>query len=224
MSCLCDLTRPIPQCIEEIIVGYVTSGLEVIVQFTEIITSRKETVEATADENGLITVDVTDIQEFFSPNFIYELRVISNGLSIEFGIDGVTVDCLQVQFEQGEAESATLNLTTTSNEAMLIYKVLITQSGTNAPTVTILQNTLGFTPEWVYDEPGYYHISNEIFAPENTFFLITDAQAAPYFHSAGAVYQIDGVNSFQIAVYDLTDEAFKNGLLVNTPLEIQIRL
>lgn len=36
------------------------------------------------------------------------------------------------------------------------YVALLTQSGTDAPVATILENTLGGTPVWTYDSSGYY--------------------------------------------------------------------
>lgn len=41
-----------------------------------------------------------------------------------------------------------------------VYKALISQSGTSAPTVTVLQNTLGFTPTWSYEGVGTYRVNS----------------------------------------------------------------
>lgn len=40
-----------------------------------------------------------------------------------------------------------------------IYVALMTQTGINAPTVTILQNTLGAIPVWTYNGPGDYAVT-----------------------------------------------------------------
>lgn len=41
-----------------------------------------------------------------------------------------------------------------------IYAVKLFQESTNAPSVTIAQNTLGFTPTWVRVSTGVYKINN----------------------------------------------------------------
>lgn len=71
-----------------------------------------------------------------------------------------------------------------------IYTALLTQSGTSAPTATVLENTLGGTVVWSYVDVGIYWGSltgaftsnktvilptNETFANSNTF-SITDIQ------------------------------------------------
>ena len=41
--------------------------------------------------------------------------------------------------------------------AYLVYTALLTQSGTDAPVATVLQNTLGGTVVWSYLSDGYYN-------------------------------------------------------------------
>lgn len=40
-----------------------------------------------------------------------------------------------------------------------IYKAFVTASGTNAPSATILENTLGFTPTWSRNSAGVYWLA-----------------------------------------------------------------
>ena len=40
-----------------------------------------------------------------------------------------------------------------------VYTALLTQSGTNAPVATVLENTLGEEPVWSYTNPGNYSLS-----------------------------------------------------------------
>lgn len=42
------------------------------------------------------------------------------------------------------------------NPGYKIYKALLTQTGTNAPVATILENTLGAVPVWSYSDVGLY--------------------------------------------------------------------
>jgi hypothetical protein len=41
-----------------------------------------------------------------------------------------------------------------------VYTALLTQSGTDAPVATVLENTLGFTPTYSYEAVGAYNINH----------------------------------------------------------------
>lgn len=43
-------------------------------------------------------------------------------------------------------------------QGIKVYRALLTQSGTDAPVATVLENTLGFTPTWTYNEAGIYSL------------------------------------------------------------------
>lgn len=40
-----------------------------------------------------------------------------------------------------------------------VYTALLTQSGTDAPVATVLENTLGVTPVWSYIGTGHYRVT-----------------------------------------------------------------
>jgi hypothetical protein len=40
-----------------------------------------------------------------------------------------------------------------------VYTALLTQTGTDAPVATVLENTLGGAPAWSYDSVGYYKLT-----------------------------------------------------------------
>lgn len=50
-------------------------------------------------------------------------------------------------------------VTADNKKPYLIWKALITQSGTSAPTLTVVENTLGITAVPAYVATGYYTIS-----------------------------------------------------------------
>lgn len=51
-----------------------------------------------------------------------------------------------------------------------VYTALLSQSGTDAPVATILENTLGGTPVWTRTGAGYYVCTlNGAFTPNKTF-------------------------------------------------------
>jgi len=60
-----------------------------------------------------------------------------------------------------------------------VYRALLTQTGTDAPVATVLENTLGENPvQTFYSEPGTFRIqipdSVPVFTANKTFVTITD--------------------------------------------------
>lgn len=54
-----------------------------------------------------------------------------------------------------------------------VYSVLLTQTDTNPPVPTVLENTLGFTPEWEYFDTGIYGFTQTGAFPIDKTFVIT---------------------------------------------------
>jgi hypothetical protein len=93
------------------------------------------------------------------------------------------------------------------------YTALISQTGTDAPTAIVLENTLGTVPTFNYEGVGRYSISlNGNFLTVNTFQLIGN----------------NNLGKFDILnIYDNGDDSVRidaggNGKLTNTPIEIRI--
>lgn len=102
-----------------------------------------------------------------------------------------------------------------------VYRGLLTQSGTDAPVATVLENTLGGTPVWSYSDVGRYVVTLAgafTSAKTLTFCQGTGNISIPVFYpasadtcelqtkkfSAGAFSYADGEvfdTSFQILVY-----------------------
>ena len=58
-----------------------------------------------------------------------------------------------------------------------VYTALLTQSGTDAPVATVLENTLGFTPVWSRERAGTYtilapQVANNNLTKNNTYLTI----------------------------------------------------
>jgi len=106
-----------------------------------------------------------------------------------------------------------------------VYTALLTQSGTDAPVATVLENTLGETISFGYSSPGYYSINTTGEFPQNkTTFSIknvingTTVSSETYigiFSDALNINTIDftTLNDFSTAV---------NNILLNTPIEIRV--
>lgn len=59
----------------------------------------------------------------------------------------------------------------------LVYTALLSQSGTNAPVATVLENTLGGTVVWTYSSTGNYQATLAGAFPANKVFFIVEQQA-----------------------------------------------
>lgn len=59
----------------------------------------------------------------------------------------------------------------------LVYTALLTQSGTSAPVATVLENTLGGTVTWSYEDAGRYLASTEAatFTVEKTWIICSSS-------------------------------------------------
>lgn len=90
-----------------------------------------------------------------------------------------------------------------------IYTALISQTGTNAPTTIVLQNTLPTTPVWSYVGIGIYKLTGSALAYNI---------AAPYtFDNNGATVTVKKTGAQEITV-----TALLNGLLTNALIDLKV--
>lgn len=60
------------------------------------------------------------------------------------------------------------------------YVCLLSQTGTDAPVATVLENDLGFTPVWTYSQAGEYHLtSSEGFTSNKTTCIYSQPTQIP---------------------------------------------
>jgi hypothetical protein len=98
------------------------------------------TLTTPAATDKLVIVDVSDTSE--SPQGTSKQIAVSN-----LGLTSIESSTLDVSIADGVA---------TVDLPYKVYSALITQSGTDAPTVTVLQNTLGGTIVWERADVGDY--------------------------------------------------------------------
>jgi hypothetical protein len=105
-----------------------------------------------------------------------------------------------------------------------VYTALLTQSGTSAPTATVLENTLGGTIVWTRDSDGiYYGTLAGLFAEPKSFILI-----GTYFEGViGNTIRFGAIRYDDNTIQVTTDEAATvgtgdDGLLYFTSLEIRV--
>lgn len=81
-------------------------------------------------------------------------------------IDGVEPTDLQDAFDK--LTTATANFNGGGAAPYKVYKALLTQTGTDAPVATVLENTLGVDLVWTRDSAGvYYGTSANVFLNKN---------------------------------------------------------
>lgn len=103
-----------------------------------------------------------------------------------------------------------------------VYTALVSQSGTNAPVATVLENTLGGTIVWSYDSVGIY-------VATLTGVFINNKTTVHIQHQVGtvekeAVYCIRvGVDAIAFHSHsDLTTTVLNNDVISNTTIEIRV--
>lgn len=98
------------------------------------------------------------------------------------------------------------------------YNLLITQSGTSAPTVTLLENTLGGTPVWSYNSLGTFLATGTGLFDR----VVIPAYLQNFVDSNGVAYRVSKVSNDVIKVQTLDNGQLANGLLTNFPIELKV--
>lgn len=96
-----------------------------------------------------------------------------------------------------------------------VYTALLTQTSTNAPVATVLENTLGITPTWVRDMTGAYYVQDNIFTTPKTVCVIGSPSARQHIYTM----IVDSNQVYITTFYNGTDT---DGLLSNTSIEIRV--
>lgn len=93
----------------------------------------------------------------------------------------------------------------------LVYTALLTQTGTSAPVATVLENTLGGTPAWQYEDVGEFTATLAgAFTVGKTWVLIGTSESGTY-GSYNVISNTVGIVS-----------SAGNGTLTNRPIEIRV--
>ena len=102
-----------------------------------------------------------------------------------------------------------------------VYVALLDQTGTNAPTATVLENTLGFDITWVRTNFGRY-TSVEDFAYNKTVSFIGGADGNNTYPES-AYRTIGGFgNKLQITTKNPNSGSFEDDFLGKTPIEVRV--
>jgi hypothetical protein len=98
-----------------------------------------------------------------------------------------------------------------------VYRANLTQTGTSAPTETILENTLSGRPTFAYVGPGDYTITlTGEWTASKTFILINN-------YPEGGIVRIQRTNSNEISLETFnTSFVSTNSVLQDTSIEIKV--
>jgi hypothetical protein len=120
----------------------------------------------------LVIVDVSDTSE--SPQGTSKQIAVSN-----LGLSSIESTTLDVTIADGVA---------TVDLPYKVYSALITQTDTNAPVATVLENTLGVTMTWSRVSEGLYRVTagSGIFTTAKTWTIMNNANL-----SSAALYDIN---------------------------------
>lgn len=103
-----------------------------------------------------------------------------------------------------------------------VYSGLFLQNGTNAPVVTVLENTLGFNVTWKRNSLGSYS-TNESFDIQKTLILLNAGNWEEFFLNAVGGIEED-TNPIFIRTFDITASGLVDSSFGTYPLHIEIRV
>jgi hypothetical protein len=167
------------------------------------------TLTTPAATDKLVIVDVSDTSE--SPQGTSKQIAVSN-----LGLSSIESTTLDVSIADGVA---------TVDVPYKVYSALISQSGTDAPVATVLQNTLGVTMTWSRFSTGLYRVTagSGVFLENKTWVVINNINL-----SSGTYYDIgrDSNSIIQVgsAVYDAGSPPYVMADDVIGILSIEIRV
>lgn len=81
-------------------------------------------------------------------------KIKISDLDAAAALDGT--ELVEVTQDGASVQTTTQDIADLGGASYLKYVALLTQTGTDAPVATVLENTLGGTVVWTYDSQGYY--------------------------------------------------------------------
>ncbi len=105
------------------------------------------------------------------------------------------------------------------NRAYRVYVAIVTQSGTSAPVAVVLENTLGGTPVWSYNQVGWYNFNFAGITQDSTIVLYGNIGG----QAAGDPYTISHYTDVgTIAFYSFYLGSYRDGDFIKVPIEIRL--
>ena len=134
-------------------------------------------------------------------------------------IDGLGSNGVQSILGDSVDNTDPLNPIINDSRPYKVYTALLTQTGTNAPAATVLENTLGFTISYQWMGTGTFRGVRTLgnFDPSVTTIILSNSASS----SNAAEIGLNSPN-FALTSYNNTSNSYENSLLVNNFLEIRI--
>lgn len=115
-----------------------------------------------------------------------------------------------------------------ANSGVKVYDARLTQTGTNAPTATVLENTLGGTLVWTRNLAGSYigtlagafTVNKTTLTPNG--FLYVNSSALPADDDILAGAELDSVDTVRVKTVLGADSSGQDGWLTNWPIRILV--
>jgi len=110
----------------------------------------------------------------------------------------------------------------------LVYRALLSQSGTDAPTAIVLENTLGEVPTFVYNSTGFYIlvVSNNLFVGGKVYldFRSKVSEAGDFTTTQAYWFDFKRASDTSIYIYSTRGDGTSatDDALLNTELMIYI--
>lgn len=101
-----------------------------------------------------------------------------------------------------------------------VYTALLTQSGTDAPVATVLENTLGGNVVWSREDVGVYTgVLNGAFIQDKTFLY---SKNKVYSSDDSTEYSLSDSDINKVYVTTTVAGALEDGVMLRTPIEIRV--
>ncbi len=109
-----------------------------------------------------------------------------------------------------------------STSSYLTYVALLTQTSTNAPVATVLENTFGGTPVWTRGFAGIYTCTLASAFPLAKTFVINGLAPNGGFDFIAYTWMDSPPNSFRLTTIDIATYTPLDELLTSNPIEIRV--
>lgn len=104
-----------------------------------------------------------------------------------------------------------------------VYTALLTQSGTSAPTATVLENTLGGTVVWSYNSAGDYTATlSGAFTSNKTWLMCNAGQTVDTYAGNFVIAELNLIDVNSVRVITSTGGSGADDELLNTSIEIRV--
>ena len=104
-----------------------------------------------------------------------------------------------------------------------VYTALLTQSGTSAPTATVLENTLGGTVVWSYNSAGDYTATlSGAFTSNKTWLMCNAGQTTDTYAGNFVIAELNLIDVNSVRVITSTGGSGADDELLNTSIEIRV--